>query len=87
MMQSVKMAKSKSYRNNLKHVRQDEGINKASLAREAIVSVRHISRIELEEVVPLIETANRLKNAINKLKTSNRRDYTLGDIFPNRRDK
>lgn len=81
------MKKSKSHRNNLKRVRQEEGINKASLARESDVSTRHISRIELEEVIPLIETANRIKNAINRLKTSNRPDYMLRDIFPSRKDE
>ncbi len=86
MMQSAKMAKLKTHRNNLKQVRQDEGINKTSLAREANVSVRHISRIELAELTPLIETANRIKNAINKLKTSTRSDYTLRDIFPGRKE-
>ena len=80
------MAKSKSHKNNLKSIRQSEGINKAKLAREADVSERHISRIEAEEVTPLIETANRIKNAINKLKTSNKQDYTLNEIFPYRKD-
>lgn len=82
MMQSVKMAKPKSHKNNLKEIRQHEGIKKAILARAAEVSERHISRIEAEDVAPLIETANRIKNAINRLKTSNEPDYDLNKIFP-----
>jgi DNA-binding XRE family transcriptional regulator len=86
MMQSEQMVKPKSHRNNLKRVRQNEGISKATLAREADLSERHISRIEAEELVPLIETANRIKNAINRMKTSNKADYALKAIFPNRKE-
>jgi DNA-binding XRE family transcriptional regulator len=80
------MSKAKSYRNNLKRIRQEEGIHKASLAREAKLSERHISRIEAEIVSPTIETANRIKNALNKHKTSSNQDYTLKDIFPYRKE-
>jgi DNA-binding XRE family transcriptional regulator len=80
------MTKSKSYKNNLKNIRQDEGIIKAALAREAKLSERHLSRIEDETVAPTIETANRIKNALNKHKSSSKADYTLKDIFPNRKD-
>lgn len=76
----------KSLPNNLKQIRQSEGISKAELARLAKISERTISRIESDMMTGTIETKYRIVKGINSL-PDRLKEYTFDDIFPSKKSK
>lgn len=82
---TTESAQEKPPANNLKKVRQEEGITKTELAMAAQLSVTTISKIEGRRKGVRTETRARTVQGINNILEERRisRRYSSRDIYPN----
>ena len=70
-------------KNKLRAIRVHAGLTITELSRRAKVSTKVISQTELFQRDPTLVTKNKILRGINTANGTERKSYTLKDIFPN----
>ena len=70
-------------KNKLRAIRVNAGLTITELSRRARVSTKVISQTELFQRDPTLVTKNKILRGLNAANGTERKNYTLKDIFPN----
>lgn len=69
-------------KNKLRSLRTAAGLTITDLSRRAKVSTKVISQTELFQRDPTLVTKNKILRGLNEANGTEKRNYTLADIFP-----
>ena len=70
-------------KNKLRSIRTVAGLTITELSRRAKVSTKVISQTELSQRDPTLVTKNKILKGLNAANGTEKKIYTLKDIFPN----
>ena len=70
-------------KNKLRSIRTAAGLTITELSRRAKVSTKVISQTELSQRDPTLVTKNKILKGLNAANGTEKKIYTLKDIFPN----
>lgn len=69
-------------KNKLREIRVNAGLTITELSRRAKVSTKVISQTELFQRDPTLVTKNKILRGLNAANGTEKKSYTLKDIFP-----